>query len=1029
MFVNREKSKKPVKTDLKESYDSPNQVSQLKNNIARFWEIDSERCYGFYDQLRNIQIYKYSESKRESYSLKQVEDFAEELAKTLVVDDPMNNDALSDMVIAFLKNKVDFFRWKNNTESIRYAEAIICLGQWRHDNNQVALGMMALGDSYALGMKELEKAWEIQNQGAALFLKEGNLIGWARSVIGRVAICIEMEAIDQTLDEARRALEIFRRYDENVYFVRLALNTMRLLGEKGHYRECLEYFHSARHIALGLGEQAEQDIGYLFINGAAAHLYLGEFFEALNYFTKARGILERLKKSEILRHIDLSLAMIEYMRGNYNRALELLYAILADTTSDNSLNRARFKTMVIECYLNLGRDQEALDLAAEVLDEICDLGEKNKQHQAHGLRLLGTAQAKLGMFDEAAQSLHKAVLSYALAQSESWLRQSELLLGEVLLKQQKFDEVLALAQSSAEFFRNENQSIGLAQAHQLMAEVYLGQGEFRKAQKSSRQVLKFGKEKKIIQFQYRAYQLLGKSYRGMGCFSKSQKAFQRAVELLITLQQNLTITLRPGFLADKSSAGDELMEMLLIQENVLRAFNQLELSKGMVIMGYLMNRPRLYWSDQDPDSRELLKRLNYLRSEYFGLDNYQQPGFVRDEVGGINQIEVRQKLKAHEKEIRHITEKLYLINAKNTHYQHVKACKLKQIQKNLAQDTLLLEFYIFQNRLWLFKVSRSSIKVFPLQESVEKINKYLENLYHNIDFAIHEDFNSPICQNLNRFFRSVGEKLYRALFEPVIPFFEKYEKVIIVPYGFLHYVPFNVLYNGEKFFIEHKKITLLPAASMLTRERRAKKAGMKILAHSNGGILPNVLREAELLSPLFACEIFMDKAALREKISGEPVQILHIAAHGWHRPDQPNLSCILLEDGYLYADDLLQQNLDYELVTLSACESGKTVVGGGEEILGLLRGVLYAGAHALVVSFWRVEDKLTSGFMEKFYLSLKEGKSKDAALREAQLFLMAGHRNLHPAYWGAFQLIGSPAPLSDAGSISQIRDARSRKKN
>ncbi|HEX9373941.1 MAG TPA: CHAT domain-containing protein, partial [Roseiflexaceae bacterium] len=113
-----------------------------------------------------------------------------------------------------------------------------------------------------------------------------------------------------------------------------------------------------------------------------------------------------------------------------------------------------------------------------------------------------------------------------------------------------------------------------------------------------------------------------------------------------------------------------------------------------------------------------------------------------------------------------------------------------------------------------------------------------------------------------------------------------------------------------------------------------------------------------------------------------------------------------------FADDLLQHDLSYELVTLSACETGRAHVAAGDELIGLGRGFLYAGAGALLVSLWRVADDSTVVLMEHIYRALHTGASKAAALRQAQRAILAERPGLHPAFWGAFQLVGDSHPLS-----------------
>jgi CHAT domain-containing protein len=114
-------------------------------------------------------------------------------------------------------------------------------------------------------------------------------------------------------------------------------------------------------------------------------------------------------------------------------------------------------------------------------------------------------------------------------------------------------------------------------------------------------------------------------------------------------------------------------------------------------------------------------------------------------------------------------------------------------------------------------------------------------------------------------------------------------------------------------------------------------------------------------------------------------------------------------------DDFLQNDLHYELVTLSACETGRAAVLGADELIGLGRGFLLAGAQALLLSMWRVEDKRTTTFIEHFYALLKSGETKSSALRTVQTELLRENPDLHPFFWGAFQIIGNVDPLSNQG--------------
>ncbi|MCG8460451.1 MAG: CHAT domain-containing protein, partial [Holophagales bacterium] len=102
--------------------------------------------------------------------------------------------------------------------------------------------------------------------------------------------------------------------------------------------------------------------------------------------------------------------------------------------------------------------------------------------------------------------------------------------------------------------------------------------------------------------------------------------------------------------------------------------------------------------------------------------------------------------------------------------------------------------------------------------------------------------------------------------------------------------------------------------------------------------------------------------------------------------------------------DLYHQRLDAELVVLSGCGTGLAAVRGADELVGLARGLLFAGARSTLVTLWDVHDRSTAGFMRAFYRHLAAGEAKADALRRAML----DHRSEHPQpyYWAPFVLVG-----------------------
>ncbi|MGH9817539.1 MAG: CHAT domain-containing protein, partial [Candidatus Acidiferrales bacterium] len=168
-----------------------------------------------------------------------------------------------------------------------------------------------------------------------------------------------------------------------------------------------------------------------------------------------------------------------------------------------------------------------------------------------------------------------------------------------------------------------------------------------------------------------------------------------------------------------------------------------------------------------------------------------------------------------------------------------------------------------------------------------------------------------------------------------------------------------------------------------------------------------ILEEVQAVaSNVPAPELFVGERAtaevLREK--GAHSSLIHIAAHGTFREDNPMFSRIRLGQSYLSLYDLYNLDLPAELVTLSGCATGVNVVAAGDELLGLVRGLFSAGAQSLLLTLWDVNDKSTAEFMRLFYGRLRDSGDKAGAVRDAMLELRSKYP--HPYYWAPFLLIG-----------------------
>jgi len=269
--------------------------------------------------------------------------------------------------------------------------------------------------------------------------------------------------------------------------------------------------------------------------------------------------------------------------------------------------------------------------------------------------------------------------------------------------------------------------------------------------------------------------------------------------------------------------------------------------------------------------------------------------------------------------------------------------------------------------------------------------------------------------------QGILHQMYALLLEPVRHRLRAYSELIIVPHGNLHYLPFHALHDGERYLIESHAVSYLPAASLLRycREVQPTSDAALVVGDTYQGRLSHTLQEAQAVASLWGAQLATGDQATRETIQRDAprCRLVHLASHGEFRTDNPLFSGLAFSNGWLTTLDIFNLRLNASLVTLSACVTGRSVIGGGDELLGLLRAFLYAGTQSLLLSQWAVDDRSTAVLMERFYRELQSGATKGEALRQAQrAFLSAAQQRLdgeaeayaHPYYWAPFFLVGDP---------------------
>ena len=321
---------------------------------------------------------------------------------------------------------------------------------------------------------------------------------------------------------------------------------------------------------------------------------------------------------------------------------------------------------------------------------------------------------------------------------------------------------------------------------------------------------------------------------------------------------------------------------------------------------------------------------------------------------------------------------------------------------------MLLEYYQARGEIFVCLLTRKRLDIRRLTPA-SRVRNLLRLLQFQLSkFRLGTDYTQTFAKSLREVTEAHLGELYAELIAPIRSQLDV-QHLIIVPHDFLHYLPFHALRDGNHYLADDFTISYAPSASVfsLCQAKGANPKDQSLVFGVPDPLTPYIAEEAQAVADTLPNpKLFMGTEANEENLRrhGAESRFVHIATHGLFRQDNPMFSAIQLGDSQLSLFDLYHLELSAELVTLSGCGTGLNVVVGGDELLGLVRGLLYAGAEAVLVTLWDVNDKSTAEFMKVFYELLQTTPNKASALQGAMQRLRESYP--HPYYWAPFVLIG-----------------------
>jgi CHAT domain-containing protein len=777
--------------------------------------------------------------------------------------------------------------------------------------------------------------------------------------------------------------------------------------ERGYYRSALRCYNTALHEFETIGDPLQ--VARCHQNRGFTLTRLGRVREALSELDLARAAFERLGERAGAARAANNRGTVLMGIGRYSAALKELESAFA-TAREVGLQGwlGRVNASIADCYLALNRPREALDSLSDEPNRMNEI-ENPQDALALAVRRFAALYA-LGSIDDARIILAEVEDRFpdGAIQHRAELRA---LLAASTLEGGDAVEAEMLALSAERLARQAGMRQLAASAGLVRAKALFTLGRVDRALTTTQATVRLAHREGISPLAHRALELLGRIAEAQGRQAAARRHYQLAIHEVERQQPHVIFEFRDSFALSRGEAYERLVALQLREGQHTDAFITAERAKSRAladaIAGVIEPNPR-----RTKAARRMARELRNARTEYAAA--VASAVRAEDTERECNVPEQVNRLPLLESKIRRLVAALQVVGTSEVDSAEVTAGAAPDALR-LPPGTLLVEYFICADGLVRFAADERGLTATPIADDISEVERLLRSFRLNLDAVARS---TPDRRpSLETQARAVLHRLYDRLLGG-LPL-EQYQRLVIIPHGLLHYLPFHALHDGSRYLIERLPVVYAPSAAVyeVCRSRRPRGSSALVIGHSAGGRLPATQDEARSIASLLRVPVYLEEQASRRLLEQQRgVRLLHVAAHGQFRADAPLFSRIELNDGPLTTADIYDLQLRGAVVVLSACETGRTFVGGGDELAGMTRAFLCAGASGLMVSQWRVDDVATCALMTDFYAAVASGTGTASALAEAQTKLAQGKAasgHTHPFFWAGFQMSGSDAVLYD----------------
>lgn len=795
-------------------------------------------------------------------------------------------------------------------------------------------------------------------------------------------------------------------------------------------------------------------------------------------------------------HARYLLAELELAEGRDEAAVDQLLRSLSGAVECGELSTAEVAAGKLGLiYLNHGW----MEPASECFRHALELAPESPNRFAW-LGNLGNTMTELGQYEQALESYHEAYEIARLKNDPG--AESKCLASEALVhfQEARYEQAVRLYQQAlevahgldaivegiwlgnlgnvylqlgdavkaAEFTQRglliarENKDARAEAAHlDTWGDCLIQQGEIENALDKYKQALTIGRSinDKLGERVYLAN--VGRAFAKLGKYDEGYDYLDAAISLFELQRSRIKVSesFKTSFASNAQPIYRDMIRLCLTAGKRVEALEYVGRAKSRAILDLLNNSPidisELEGTGDDTIAK-LIEREKQLSAQIARLERIYWQGMGDDSTsaqpGGASghrglTIAPEDAPRLYN-EWREVVDQLKLrhpnyasmVSASTLTFEEVKGlwtrAETDSVQHCLSENTAIMEFFWsgeFMLSAAIWKDCGEPVTNIIMDE--KELTKLASDVADFLEMSATEGWEVPT---------SICKRLYQRLVAPLVAQLpEHVTKLIMVPHGNLHKVPFAALHDGKGYFIEKYSLSYLPTVSLIpilmqaSHDEKMSEASRYLISaisdysatRDNGIVFSSRLRSAAGLEDLsYTLEEAKTVYSLAAKYATEAklltnqevkdgllsnfdkYPVVHFAGHAVFNPEEPLASGLVLADGSILTAARILQGKALrthcgKLLVLSACQTGVNVITDGGEILGLARALMYAGMPNLILSLWEVADRSTADLMQDFHQLWQAGKNSiPQALQQAQVKAVQQGQPIHA--WAPFVHLG-----------------------